>query len=155
MKYIIDGYNMVYKIEGLRGMELRGQRDSLLEILETAQASDQNLKNMAVVFDGQRGVSSPPCNSTVEVIFSKGGSADSKIVQIVQCSGHARDITVVSDDRELRSAVGRLGAKKASIDSFLKTITRSKGKRKQSVFKLNRQQADKINQELENIWLKQ
>jgi len=151
MKYIIDGYNLVHKIQRLQGKKLRTQREALIVILELAQLTNRCLKDLTVVFDGQHGVLAPPLNSLVKVIFAKGISADKKIKQMVASSSYARDIGVVSDDRQIRSSANALGAKKISVESFLKLI-HSSGKKPRS-FKLEREEKEKINQELEKVWL--
>lgn len=151
MKYIIDGYNIIHKIDYLRDKRLRSQREGLIRLLEIAQAQNRRLKDLTVIFDGKANILALPVHSAVKVVFSKGKCADKEIKEIVQCSNYARDIGVVSDDREIRSYARTLGAKKISVKEFLKMVFASFGE--QHIFKLDETEAKKINQELEKIWL--
>ncbi len=151
MKYVIDGYNVIHKITELKGKRLRSQREGLIRLLEIAGAADKRFKDLTVVFDGKFGVLTYPVQSAVRIIFSKGGCADKKIKQIVECSNFARDICVVSDDRQIRHYAGTLGAKKVTVEEFLKKVSLSC--QKKVSFKLDAIAAQKINRELEKIWL--
>ncbi|MBN2097092.1 MAG: hypothetical protein JW714_01285, partial [Candidatus Omnitrophica bacterium] len=75
-----------------------------------------------------------------------------KIKEMVECSNHARDIGVVSDDRQIRHYAGALGAKKVLVEDFLRMINSSPTEQTQT-FKLDQRQADQINRELAEIWL--
>ena len=151
MKYIVDGYNVIHKIAELQGKRLRSQREGLIRLLETAQAKTKRFKDLTVVFDGQTDVLAPRIHSTVKIIFSRGRNADKKIKEMVESSSFARDIAVVSDDRQIRTYVGSVGAKKISVKEFLKKIYSSC--EKNHTFKLDQIEAKKINQELERVWL--
>ena len=72
---------------------------------------------------------------------------------MVESSKYARDIAVVSDDREIRFYAGTLGAKKISVKEFLKKVYPSSIEQKNHTFKLDEIEAKKINRELEKIWL--
>lgn len=152
MKYLIDGYNVIHQITALKGKRLRNQREGLIRLLETAQAQNKQLKDLTVVFDGKTEVSAPQMNSSVKVIFSRDGCADKKIKEILERSSFTRDICVVSDDREVRFYVGSGGAKKISVQQFLKKVVSTSPR--QHDFKLDEHEARRINQELEKIWLK-
>ena len=151
MKYLIDGYNLIHKIAQLQGKRLRNQREGLVRLLEMTRAKNNRVKDLTIVFDGRSGVLAYPLRSAVKIVFSKGSSADKKIKEILETSNFARDITVVSDDRQVRFYAGSLGAKKISVKEFLNLVY-SPGEEKCS-FKLDRLETEKINQELEKIWL--
>ncbi|MCQ9208148.1 MAG: NYN domain-containing protein [Omnitrophica bacterium] len=151
MKYIIDGYNVIHQIEQLKGKRLRSQREGLIGLLEAAQAQNKRFRDLTIVFDGQSDVLAPRIHSTVKIIFTRGKSADKKIKEIVDASSFARDISVISDDREIISFISSAGAKKISVDEFLKKVYRSQNR--ESSFKLDQAQVCKINQELEKLWL--
>ncbi len=151
MKYLIDGYNVIHQMAQLRTKRLRSQREEFIRFLETAQMTNRRFKDLTVIFDGQSDVSAPRMHSAIKITFSRGGCADKKIKEIVESSNFARDIAVVSDDREVRSYIGSLGAKKVSVKEFLKTVCSSFGRR--DVFKLDETEAKKINRELERVWL--
>jgi predicted RNA-binding protein with PIN domain len=151
MKYIIDGYNVIHKIPELRGKELRGQREGLIRLLETAGARNRQLKDVTVGFDGKCDVVAPQLRSSIRVVFSKGSSADKRIKQMLENSSFARDMAVVSDDREIRFYAGSAGAKRVCVAEFLK-MTASSCKQSDT-FKLDGAKVRKINQELEKVWL--
>ncbi len=151
MKYIIDGYNLIHQIEHLRTGSLRSQREGLIRLLEIARAQNARLKDLTVVFDGKADILAPPMHSPVKIIFSKGECADKKIKEIVRSSNYARDIAVVSDDRQIRSYTRTLGAKRISVKEFLKVVFSSFEEK--HIFRLEETEAKKINQELEKIWL--
>ncbi|MFC1699724.1 NYN domain-containing protein [Candidatus Omnitrophota bacterium] len=152
MKYIIDGYNLIHQVPELKGKRLRSQREWLIRRLESAQAQNKQFKELTVVFDGPSQVVAPQIHSPVRVIFSRGADADKKIKQMIESSTFARDITVVSDDREVRFYISSVGAKKSSVREFLNKVNQPS--KQKSSFKLNHQAAQEINQELAQIWLK-
>ena len=153
MKYIIDGYNVIHQVAQLQGKRLRSQREGLIRLLEIAQAKTKRFKDLTVVFDGQTNVLAARSHSTIKIIFSRGKSADKKIKEIVESVDYARDIGVVSDDRQIRFYAGTFGAKKISVKDFLKKVYSSFVEQKNYTFKLDEIEAKKINQELEKIWL--
>jgi predicted RNA-binding protein with PIN domain len=153
MKYIIDGYNLTHQIYNLRDKSLRKQRDGLILFLENARSFNKRLRDVTVIFDGRSDIVAPIRYSTIKVVFSKDKSADIKIKELVEASNFARDITVVSDDRQIKYYASLAGAKKISVREFLKIVSCSLYP-KTDYFKLNEKEAKKINQELEKIWLK-
>lgn len=153
MKLLIDGYNVTHKIELLQGKKLQQQREELIKLLETAQANNKLLKEITIIFDGVTGIVVPAQRySVIKVLFSRGSCADKKIKEILENSKHTRDITVVSDDREVRAYVHSLGAKRISVDEFTQLLFSSC--RKKEGFRLDARDKVKINRELEQIWLK-
>ena len=142
---------MIHKILQLQGKRLRNQREGLIRLLEMAQLRNNRLKDLTVVFDGKSDVLTPKMHSTVNIIFSRDKTADEKIKEIVESSSFARDICVVSDDRQISSFANRLKAKRISVKEFLKMV--SIFYKKESTFKLDKAEVRKINQELEKVWL--
>ncbi|MBN3038705.1 MAG: NYN domain-containing protein [Candidatus Omnitrophica bacterium] len=151
MKYIIDGYNVIHSIEQLRHKRLRSQREELIRLLEAASFRNRRFKDLTVVFDGQKGIVAPRIISNIKVVFSKGKCADRKIKEMVESCGFARDIGVVSDDRQIRSYASSSGAKRISVQEFMNKVRTSFNAR--ATFKLDPGEAERINQELEQIWL--
>jgi predicted RNA-binding protein with PIN domain len=153
MKYIIDGYNLTHQIDNLRDKSLRQQRDGLILFLQNAQSFNKRLKDVTVIFDGRSDIVAPIQHSTIKVVFSKDRSADIKIKELIEASNFARDITVVSDDRQIKYYASSAGAKKISVREFLKIVSCSLYPRI-DYFELSEKETKKINQELEEIWLK-
>lgn len=152
MKLLIDGYNVTHKMELLRGKKLQAQREELIKLLETARANNRLLTEITVVFDGVTGVIVPEQRySVIKVLFSRGKCADKKIREILEHSRFARDITVVSDDREVCAYSSVFRAKRISVDEFTRLLFSSCRKRERS--KLSEQDKISINRELEQLWL--
>ena len=99
-------------------------------------------------------------NSGVKAIFSKGQSADDLIKKMVEQSQTKKNLVVVSNDKDIKLYVRALGASVLSVQEF--TMTPEK-KIKQKSARLPQAsegkyvsltQQDKINKELERIWIK-
>ena len=153
MKYIVDGYNVIHKVEALKSKLLLIQREGLIQMIEIAAAQNKSFKDVTVVFDGKDGVVAPSRRSAVKIIFSKKTCADKKIKHLVESSSFARDIAVVSDDRQVRFYAGSVGAKRISVEEFLKKLKLSE--KKKTISRLTVMEKNVINEELEKIWLKQ
>ena len=156
MQIIIDGYNLIYAIDETRPYgsprSSGAERRKLLELLgKYARLSGSSL---TIVFDGPPGKHGPGDAENVNIIFSHEKSADRVIKGMVESSSHARDLAVVSSDREIRTFVKRCGANSVSTKAFVKEIReifREKSKEKR-----RREPRDKILQEGEvdaEYWL--
>lgn len=152
MKYVVDGYNVIHKIEALKSKRLFTQRESLIQMIEAAVAKNKSFKDVTVVFDGKDGVVAPIRHSTVKIIFSKKTCADKKIKHLLESSSFARDIGVVSDDRQVRFYANSVGAKRISVEEFLKRLNLAEKKR--ITPQLTIMEKNIINNELGKIWLK-
>ena len=116
---------------------------------------------MTVVFDGYA-VLKLDWNALrregIKIVFSDDESADDRIVRMVEETAHPKEILVVTSDRELSSRIRKVGAKTALVKTFMYGKT---GKRAETIVapieekkQLDSEQARKITQELERIWLK-
>lgn len=153
MKYIVDGYNVIHKVVGLGSKRLLNQRESLIQMIELAQAQNKSFKDVTVVFDGKEGIIAPSRRSAVKIIFSKKTCADKKIKHLVESSSFARDIVVVSDDRQVRFYASSAGAKRISVEEFLKKLKQAD--KKKTISRLTAMEKSVINEELEKVWLKE
>ncbi len=125
--------------------------------LTRPQGSVRN--SVTVVFDGKDGFFSSHGSASVKVIFSKGQSADDLIKEIVERSPLKKNWVVVSNDKEIKLYVRALGAQVLPVKEFVST---GMDKEKKSIKRksdavgkyLSLTQQVKINQELEQIWIK-
>ena len=157
--YIIDGYNIIKQVPFFLGKPLKDGRDGLIRFLETNRRilCGNPHNSITVVFDGKADTISPKYESSIEVIFSKGESADDKIKKMVEYSKNPKVIVVVTDDKEIRFFVRALGAKVLSIKVFMsKFLMKNKNDilTSKEKFDIHSEQAQTITSELKNIWLK-
>ncbi|MCK4859119.1 MAG: NYN domain-containing protein [Candidatus Omnitrophica bacterium] len=151
LHYLIDGYNVIGQMSFLSGKTLRGEREGLIKFIE--QKRPQGKNEITVIFDGQEKVFPfQQKERGVRVVFSRGISADDKIKKMVE-KRDAKQVVVVSDDKEIIFYVRSLGAKVLSVKEFVE-----KGlPKKREVFSEEKkmpQQTGEITAELEKIWLK-
>ena len=121
MPLIIDGYNVIYAIDGLRPhgspKSSTAEREKFLNLL--GQYARISRRDITVVFDGGGGRHPPKAPPHIRLIFSGYGTADSCIKEMVENSSFARDLSVVSSDREIRTFVRHCGAKSVSAKAFV------------------------------------
>ncbi len=91
------------------------------------------------------------------VIFSCESSADERIKEIVESAAVAKNLVIVSDDRQIRDFARLCGALSLGIEEFL-----GRGEKKKRVEDNGQSKPDlsygdsqKINEELRNLWLKE
>jgi hypothetical protein len=114
---------------------------------------------LTVVFDGQSGHFGNEQTGEVKVIFTQGENADACIKTIVDHAKDPKAFVVVSDDKEIKLYTRALGAKVMSVKEFAADLfggqaQKKSGKTSGSTQKVTLTQADKINKELEKLWLK-
>lgn len=151
LHYLIDGYNVIRQMSFLSGKTLRGEREGLIRFIE--QKKPQGKNEITIIFDGQKGVSSPPLpNNEIKVIFTKNISADEKIKKMVE-KRDAKQMVVVSDDKDIKFYVRSLGAKVLSVKEFIEKGLPKKKRISPQEKKLPPQTRE-ITEELERLWLK-
>lgn len=135
-------------------------------MIETSRPQGSSRNEITVVFDGSSGFWGRIESAIVKVIFSVHESADEKIQRMIEDSTTPKNFIVVTDDRQIQKAVKGLGAKILAVDEFLgrlkfpqqKSSLGSSGSSKKRAERSERKISDvaqyKINQELEDIWLK-
>ncbi len=117
MELLVDGYNLIGADQGLGGI-LEAKRNALLRRLSAYQKIKQI--PITVVFDGWR---SGLAHETVQkrddirVVYSRlEEKADSVIVRLTRT--RATGTVVITSDREIQTAVERLGAIAVSAAAF-------------------------------------
>ena len=122
LHYLIDGYNVINKIDDLIDQNLETQRESFLSLIERKSPQGARRNKVTVVFDGQINVCSPKRLGEIAVIFSKGETADDWIKRFVCDASNKKSIIVVTDDNEIRRAIRQEGAQICSANAFLSKI---------------------------------
>jgi len=142
--------------------DLEDQRQQLVSFIEQNAPHGSSNNSVTIIFDGKQEVFGGMSSPAAKIIFSQGESADDKIRELVAMAGNAKNIVVVSDDRDIQYAVRALGAKSSSVQAFLKKGNTERGKGrtlKKAVTNRNEKyitkcDESKINAEMGKIWLK-
>lgn len=115
---LIDGYNLIAKMNGLRG-DLEAQRERVLRILSQYRA--QKYHNITVVFDGEKGgwmTENHERTMGINIVFSRlGEKADNVIKQMVK--GHHIEYTVITSDKEIASFAEGCGHTAVPSEEFI------------------------------------
>ena len=127
MEYLVDGHNLIGQ-ELIPGIDL-DQEDDEERLVRWLRARQPNLRaKITVVFDGgiPGGTSLALSGGGVTAVFAaqRRSKADDVILGRVQKASHPAQIVVVTNDWELRKAVGRAGARLMRADEFLRKIQR-------------------------------
>ncbi len=129
MAIIVDGYNVLHASRWLASEWKGVDRGELCRLL--GRLARHSGEKITVVFDAvpsepELGRAEAP---GVEVIYSgHGRTADEVIIQKLNASSGPRELTVVSSDREIKSAARRRGCKVRSAGEFIKTSARELGR---------------------------
>lgn len=128
MRYIIDGYNLFFKLEE-EILPLEEKREEFLTLFD--HVVNQLKLNVLIIFDSHHEISghfaSKRTLSYLEVSFSpKNLSADDYILELLEWN--ARQTTLVTSDRELVRRGSFLGAKTLSIQAFVSFIIKKQKK---------------------------
>ena len=156
LRYIIDGWNLIYKIPSVKN-SLSPKRDFILFIKHRRLTGSKNNK-VTIVFDGKIDTELISSEKEFEITFSDERSADDIIRVKVTNSKNKRQLVVVSDDREVLDQAKIEGALTMKVKEFLNKP--DKAKNKAPHFKSNDKEISyslrkKITDELRGIWLKE
>lgn len=162
--FLLDGYNILRQMPGNDTLSLEDGRRHLIRFIQDARPQGSARNSVTLVFDGQEGICFPDFSSGVQVIFSKGESADDVIKRLVEDSLSARDIILVTDDRDLLYFCRTLGAGIWSVAQFLAQGRKTK---ERLCARTGREGASgkdgknisctveaRVNRELRDLWLK-
>ena len=124
MLYIIDGYNLMFKV--LRaGDDLQKQRVTIIKDLN-AKVQLLNIDAL-LIFDAQYkyGEAQRSHYNHLEIHFTAQGEiADDYILKYIKGSSQPGEITVVTSDKKLSMLSRRRGAKAETVDEFLSLLNR-------------------------------
>ena len=133
MKYLVDGYNLLFRRLKKRGALEKIRQSMIEELNETI--SPLNLQ-IILVFDGAQEHPLHPTRGhfdALELVYTpKGSTADAYITEEVACAKSPSQMTVVTNDRQLASRCKNLGAKQLTIDAFLSLVAKKQHKKKRS-----------------------
>lgn len=136
MHNVIDGYNVIFAVPALEEILDREDMETARAALVATLAShkDTSRQEFTVVFDGktQEGESlehpQKQLREGINVIFTKGITADDEIVRLVSDSRHPRNICVVTSDNKILRAARSSGCRTATPLEFYDRITRPPGR---------------------------
>lgn len=160
MMYIIDGNNLAGKLDLLRGENCNQKLEEIL-----SEYFVNTKKEVIIVYDSVDPLGDKYMKGKLQVIYSPRdgyySSADDKIIELIN-SNKDRNMTVVSDDIEIRMKTERLNNKgygnissyKASdLASDIKEHkTRQENKEIDNNKGLSNDKINEINEELKQYW---
>ena len=149
LAYIIDGFNLIHRLKQLKTSNTP-HRD-LIRYIRTNKLTGSRNNKVVVVFDGKTNSDAIQEKGGFELVFSGEVSADEIIKQRVRKIKNKSETIVVSDDRQIRDAIKREGAKSLRIADFTKTKKKSEESEKDISYTTQYE----ITEELRKIWLKE
>ena len=125
---VVDGYNVTFT--SWTGNDLPALRHRLVTALSELVVRVK--LPVSVVFDGAdeggRVAAPPVARPWLRIVFSASSvEADEVIVEAVRALPAQIPVVVVTNDRQVRADVGRLGANVLSVDQFLGVLGRQPG----------------------------
>jgi len=130
VSFLVDGYNFLFRIQGLKKGSLEKMRNAFIETL------DQELgcfkATVFIIFDSAEQIKPyaqcAHCEHLDVLYAPKGQTADQYILELVEISRTPKILTVVTSDTGLARQCQCLGAKTLSIDAFIQLMVK-KGKK--------------------------
>ncbi|MBI3991603.1 MAG: NYN domain-containing protein [Candidatus Omnitrophica bacterium] len=157
LHYVIDAYNIINHIAFISiRKKIKDPHRALLELIKNRRPGKKFKSNITMVFDGYPKVSVQNLQEAgIDIIFSRGQTADAKIKSLVETSKNPKNIVVVSDDREIQFYCRSVGAHILGVEEFIIAPEPKQQRRKEEQIKaeLNYSQISKINHELRELWL--
>lgn len=131
-KFIIDGYNVLHKIDDYRKMleqDLQAARDQFIRDLQTYKS--RRRLEITVVFDGSAEIMASYDQANlggVNVVFSHGPrKADPVIMDYIRKEKRKRRLIIVTDDGEIRRFARDFGSDCMSPAEFIQRIKSQSG----------------------------
>jgi len=115
--YIIDGFNLVYQIKGLKA--LINPHIGLIDYIRNNKLSGSHNNQVVIVFDGAPNLEAIERRGKFELLFSNQGSADDLIVNRIRKIKNKKQVVMVSNDCQLRDLVRNLGAAVCWVKDFI------------------------------------
>jgi len=133
MLYIIDGYNLLFRLFHSE-KKFETQRNLVIEFLNE-KASSLNL-NINLIFDGHQtdqNLSNRSYYDRLKVIYTpKDQTADDYILEMIFFSKSPSGIIVISSDKALETEAKNMKAQTQSIDAFIDSLAIQERKVKKS-----------------------
>lgn len=132
MKYLIDGYNLLFHLFHTNE-KLEVQRNLVIEFI------NENAKyingKIYIIFDAHKNthdIASKTYLNNIKIIFTpQNQTADEYIIERLNLSKHPSDITVITSDRTLKLNCIDLKSNVKSIDEFIDFLDHKKKKVKE------------------------
>ena len=145
--YIIDGFNVVHKIKNLKASAKPHQ--DLVNYIKRNKLTGSRNNKVLIVFDGNMpfGFSR---DQDFEVIFSQDESADEIIKRKLYKLKNKTEAVIVSDDREIKDAAKREGAKICPVYDFIAIKKKKEPSDEKQISYVLQQE---ITDQMRKIWL--
>jgi len=131
MHYLIDGYNLLFRLLKSKGSLEKARQELISELNDLV--SELRL-NVTLVFDGAQEHLLPLSRGhydAIEIIYThKEQSADEYILDHLDHVRSPAQFTIVTNDRELKGKSHQLGAQVLTLDGFLGFLQKKKTKKK-------------------------
>lgn len=119
--YIIDGYNVIKQLPNLEIKTLKDGRDDLYSIIKTKRPQGSLKNKVIIVYDGKPQYKAKISrHENIEVIFSQDEPADELIKRLIKNSNNPHNITLITDDRELKEFAMLYKVNPISVRDFFK-----------------------------------
>lgn len=148
MLYVIDGYNVTKRDTATTALPLAGQREALVARLAVRGEDLLGRGDIVIVFDGVSGRTGEERRGSVRVRYARGESADEAIVRLA-----GPDVTVVTSDGDLARRVQTRGARVLGAEQCFEERKAKRGRRIGGSTAGLPKGANKITQELKDLWL--
>ena len=127
MKYLIDGYNLLFFKNPAR-LPFPQKRSELIAFLN--RIASELCIDLVIVFDGSPDFQRGHYDSVEIVYTAKEESADDYIEEVVHLATTPQQHTVVSNDNQLRKRSSLLGAKAITVDAFFSLLSNKRRRKK-------------------------
>ncbi len=131
MHIIIDGYNLIFAVPTLERVvdkeSMEMARETLLEAL--SRYKEKSRQEFTVVFDGRAqegedfGPSEKQVRGGINVLFSKGTTADEDIMNLISSLPNPRNMCIVTSDKGIIREARASGCQVTEPQEFYKKIT--------------------------------
>lgn len=159
MHFLIDGYNLMKKMQLPKCHEFEEERNEFLLELKRFSMMQSQRNMITVVFDG-----SPRymhyqdlSKDNISVRFSLDVEADDIIIEKVENAQNPKQLVIVTEDRRIINAVKDFGVRILKSSDFISQLAQKKLKKESRaagsdyVTEINKQA---INNEILNVWKK-
>jgi predicted RNA-binding protein with PIN domain len=150
--YIIDGWNVIHKVQKLRGAH--SPCEELMHYIRKHKLTGSINNRVTAIFDGRFDLPLEALGGgPFHIVFSGEKSADDVIKDKVARYKNKKQVVVVTDDREIRHSVKLRGVRCLSVKEFI-----SKKKKKASPQEektIDYKTRTDITEELKKIWLRE
>ncbi len=110
---IIDGNNVIHKMQGIRKLFSENPESAQLTLYESIKSRLNKNDKLILVFDGFSNIKSP------NILFSGVKKADEVIRRYIEENYNKKSIAVVSSDNEILSIARACGCEILKADDFI------------------------------------